>query len=390
MAPHSQIGASSAERWFNCPGSVREVAKCPPAPESIYAKEGSCAHKLAEMCLKGEATPFAMAGHDIGDVTVLNEMSEAVQMYLDVIDEDLAKYKLTRKDLQIERKFYLTQIHEDAYGTNDANLPVFLTKVIVYDFKYGAGIAVDAEDNLQGLYYALGASTEGDYEEFEIVIVQPRAMHKAGPVRRWSVNRAQLEAFAKRLKAAITLTEAKDAFLYCGQWCKKTFCAALVSCPEARKEMEKAALVAFDTPVKAPPKPESLSAFQLQKLLTMAPIIDAWLKSVEDYALTLANKGIEVPGFKLVARRSQRKWKDETAVEKKFGKTAIKVIKEILSPAQLEAELKKSMTGKEAKAAVEPLTYKPDTGNVLVSESDPREKVHPQLEQTFSDENLFS
>ena len=378
--PHSAISPSSAERWFNCPGSLREVAKCPPQPPSEYAQEGSRAHRFAELALRG--TP---------EIPESPEMAEAIQVYLDVIDEDLIKYGLSRKDLLIEHKFILKNIHKDAYGTCDAVLPVFLTKAIVYDFKYGSGVAVDAEDNKQGLYYALGASQAGDYTDFEIVIVQPRAIHKQGPIRRWSVTKAELDGFADELKRSIAAATEPTAPLHAGLWCKKTFCPAVVCCPAIRHDMERAAMVAFDEPVENKlPKPESLTPLMLRRLLDNIPLIDTFIKAVEAYALTMANKGEEVLGYKLVARKSNRKWKDEDAVVKKFGKgVATKVITEVLSPSQLEAKLKESMKLKEAKAAVEPLTFKPDTGNVLVPESDPRDAVQPRLEQTFGDESLF-
>ena len=388
---HSQVSASSAERWFNCPGSVREVALCPVPVASEYAIEGTVAHRMAETCLRENKSPFSFVGERDMDVLLTDEMAEAVQLYLDVIDDDLAKYKLTRQDLDIERKFHLTKIHPDAYGTCDAILPVFLTKVIVYDFKYGSGIAVDAEDNKQGMYYALGAAQEGDYDEFEIVIVQPRAIHKQGPVRRWTVSKHDLQEFAEELKVRIKYTQVEDAYLKCGEWCKKTFCAALSTCKEARKQMENAAMVVFDAvPVAQPPSPDSLTPLMLRRLLDMAPIIDAYLKAVEARALELANKGEKVPGYKLVARRSNRKWKDEEVVVKKFGKeVATKTIVEVLSPSQLETKLKETMKLKEAKATVEPLAFKPDTGNVLVPENDPRQEATPQLEHTFADESLF-
>ena len=155
--------------------------------------------------------------------------------------------------------------------------------------------------------------------------------------------------------------------------------------------MENAAMVVFDAqPVATPPAPETLTPLMLRRLLDMAPIIDAYLRAVESYALDVANKGGEVLGYKLVSKRSNRKWKDESEVEKKWPKIAVRMVKEILSPSQVEAELKTLMKIKEAKAEVEPLTFKPDTGNVLVPEDDPREEVKPKLEQTFKDESLFS
>jgi len=47
---HSPIGASSAERWINCPASVRLSEGC-KKPAGIYAEEGTAAHSLCEECL---------------------------------------------------------------------------------------------------------------------------------------------------------------------------------------------------------------------------------------------------------------------------------------------------------------------------------------------------
>ena len=387
---HSRVSASQCERWWNCPGSVRLVSTCPPQPDNEYAKEGRVAHKVAEICLTKFENPYSLTGKVMEGVTVTDEMAEAVQMYLDVIDADLEKYRLTLADLQVEHKFHLTQIHPDAYGTNDANLQIFLKKCIVYDFKYGSGIAVDAEDNKQGLYYALGASLEGDYDDYEIVIVQPRAVHKSGPVRRWCVNRATLEAFGEDLRVHIEQTEKEGAPLLCGEWCQKTFCPAIVCCPSVKHDMEQAAMVVFDAePVDTPPKPETLTPIMLRRLLGMIPIIDAYLRAVESYALDQANKGVYILDYKLVARRSNRKWRDEQAVKAKWGKMAVRTVEEVLSPSQLEGELKAIMKLKEAKAEIEPLTFKPDTGTVLVPVDDPRPEVKPLLTQTFTDESLF-
>ena len=40
--------------------------------------------------------------------------------------------------------------------------------------------------------------------------------------------------------------------------------------------------------------------------------------------MLVGNKGNKVEGYKLVARRSNRKWVDEEVVKKKFGKTAVR------------------------------------------------------------------
>lgn len=394
---HSQVGASSCERWWNCPGSVRFAASLPPQPPSAYAKDGTKAHALAEFALRKNVDAFKASDmYDVDDgigVGISMEMTDAVQLYLDVIDEDIFQYKCKKSDLEIEKHFTLPSIHPDARGTNDANLGVFLQKLIVYDFKYGKGIAVEAEENKQMMYYALGAALEGDYEEIECVIVQPRAIHRDGPVRRWTISRADLLAFGRELKERIIATEVDNAPLFCGDHCQKYFCPALAICPAVRGRVQEVARGVFDEPVRTLPSLESLTASELSKLLATIPIIDAYVKAVEEYALGLANSGKTVAGYKLVAKRSIRQWKDVDAVKAKWPKMAVRTVEEVLSPNQLETVLAQVMTKKEAKVITESFTWKPDTGNVLVPESDPREAVQAKIEGVFSDvkeNDLFS
>ena len=49
---HSPIGASKAKQWMACPGSRRMQAGIPNR-SSEYAQEGTQAHYLHELCLRG-------------------------------------------------------------------------------------------------------------------------------------------------------------------------------------------------------------------------------------------------------------------------------------------------------------------------------------------------
>ena len=391
---HSAVGASSCERWWNCPGSVRLVATLPPQLSSAYAKDGSKAHALAEFALRKNIDAFlASERYDVEDgigVGITNEMVEAVQVYLDVIDEDIARYNMKKADLEIEKGFSISHIHPDARGTNDANLGIFLKKLIVYDFKYGKGVAVEAEGNKQMMYYGLGANQEGDYDEIELVIVQPRAIHRDGPIRRWTLTKEELVAFGEELKGKILATKYSKAELVCGDHCQKYFCPAIAICPAVKGRVNEVAKGVFDDPARELPSPERLTPLELRKILDTAPIIDAYVKAVEEYALSLANNGQKVEGYKLVPKRSTRQWKDEAVVKQKWPKIAVETIEKVLSPAKVETTLAQVMKKKEAVAIVEDFCFKPDTGNVLVPESDPREAVRPKLESTFNDESIFS
>ena len=131
-----------------------------------------------------------------------------------------------------------------------------------------------------------------------------------------------------------------------------------------------------------------------QPRLDTIPVIDAYVKAVEDFALNTLNNGGKIDGYKLVAKKSNRQWKDVDAVEKKWPKIVVEMVKKIKSPAQVETALAQIMKKKEAVALVEDFCYKPDTGNTIASIEDPRSEVRSKLESTFSDvkqeESIFS
>lgn len=63
------------------------------------------------------------------------------------------------------------------------------------------------------------------------------------------------------------------------------------------------------------PNVETLSNDEIVELLPYLDLIVGWAKSVQDYALRKALEGEKFKGFKVVAGRSNRKWKDEKEVE---------------------------------------------------------------------------
>ena len=81
---HSEIGASGAKRWMNCPGSVR-LCRTIPNESSAAAEEGTAAHELAETCLKSGQDAVEFIDRTVHGFTVDEDMAEAVQVYLDYI-----------------------------------------------------------------------------------------------------------------------------------------------------------------------------------------------------------------------------------------------------------------------------------------------------------------
>lgn len=159
---HSALGASSAERWFNCPASPR-LSEGMPNTSSTYARQGTAGHQVAEICLRGgyAAKRFRGTTQEVeGEVVAItDEMLDAIQIYLDTVRRD---YRPGDR-LIVEKRFDLSALHPTMFGTCDAVLYRPSTgELKVYDLKMGRGYAVEVEKdgkpNRQLMYYAVGAA----------------------------------------------------------------------------------------------------------------------------------------------------------------------------------------------------------------------------------------
>lgn len=403
MSPqHSFIGASSASRWFNCPGSVRLIRQAPTPEQSEYAAEGSAAHEIAELCLSNNTRPEQYLGTvSKSGYEVTEEMVEAINVYLDTIDSLCSAGKFIRL---YEVKFDLGTIYEGLFGTADAVLiSSDMKKLRVLDFKYGAGVPVEVKENKQLLYYALGAMQyafnvkkmlddptlfgwQQTFEDVQIGIIQPRCRHKDGTVRLWEVPSGYLDKFADELRLAAELTEDPKATLCAGPWCK--FCPAMSICPEIGKTAIEAAQADFSVEPKRAvlASPDAMTLEQIAKVLQYSDLISDWLKAVEAHALLLAEHGEKVPGFKLVKKKANRQWigeDDEVAEKLGLYLSDDKIWeKKLLSPAKVE----KLMKAKE-KALIADLYVTPDNGNTLAPEYDKRPEVAGSAETDFKQLN---
>jgi len=316
---HSPIGASSATRWMNCPGSIR-MNKDKKSTTSRFASEGTAAHDICEQALNmgiDHTEVFQnfinkkVVADDI-EFTVDQEMTDAVKLYVRTVRDDCEP----GTDLMVEKGFKLKHLHPDLWGTNDACVSQEFGVLRVYDFKYGKGVAVDVEENAQLMYYAVGAmESMCDCESVELIIVQPRARHKDGAVRRWMTTPETIIEFGSKLKTAALATEQPDAELASGDWCG--FCPSLGSCPEVKRknsEIAKSDFAVVDK--KSLPNSESLSNEELSTILRAEDIFKKWLKAVAIEAQQRAEKGEEIPRCKMVRSVTRRKWKDEKTVGK--------------------------------------------------------------------------
>lgn len=351
---HATLSASSSSRWLKCPGSIR-LSEGQPNLTSKYAEEGTWAHLLAETCLASDPIldPLDMIDlplvNEEGDEFIVTEdMAEAVQVYVDTIREDLAMVG-AGADFRVEHSFDLSWLYPDMFGTNDCMIGEMCGVLRVYDYKHGAGVAVEVERNSQMMYYGLGAAKDDVYEEVELVVVQPRAGHPDGPVRRYRASIDELLDWGQTvlLPGAIATTK-PDAPLAPGGHCR--FCPALAVCPEQRKQaMELAKDVFSEVPAQLPPAPETLTPADIRKILDGEELVVNWIKAVREYARHLLENGLvtmDELGYKLVEGRATRKWKDEAA--EKWVKGQLKdeaYVSKLVSPSQAEKLLGKAFKG---------------------------------------------
>jgi hypothetical protein len=103
--------------------------------------------------------------------------------------------------------------------------------------------------------------------------------------------------------------------------------------------------------------------------------ISAWFDAIRERAKELLASGQEVPGYKLVDGKSNRKWVDEKKVEEDFGALFEVYEKKLLSPAKLEKIV--------GKGKMDAYTFKPEASKTLAKVSDPRPATKSSAAEDF-------
>jgi len=228
---HSEFSASGAERWLNCPASVK-LSRMVPEPEpSSYAAEGTLAHGYFEAWLtdkyyfNGELMPHQFSNY---------EMYEVVKYSVDKTLELLSP----QSKLLIEQKVSLSHIHPTMFGTSDVVIYDANTLWVI-DFKYGAGkyVSVENDDgtlNLQLAFYALGSAHALNYKpkRVSVGIIQPR-FAKDG-VRSISISMRELKKYEKLFKHGVDKALESEPKIQEGPWCH--WCRAKSVCPVKTKK----------------------------------------------------------------------------------------------------------------------------------------------------------
>ena len=359
MASHSLIaGGSTAKRIISCPGSVALVAKMPPKPSSTYADRGTLLHNVISAVLDSDTiTPESLLGATYADETFTQDLlDEKILPALAALDEIDPEGSM---EYAVETVVGFGTYMPGVFGSADL-LGRLGSRAVVLDWKFGDGVAVTAEENDQGMFYAAAAmrtpATQWVFdgaEEVEIIIVQPPA------VKRWVTTTKRIKEFERTLKKAIKISTTPDAPIVVGGHCR--WCAAKPLCPAMTGAVDRALKVQL----------ENLPAATIGAYLRNADLLDDWISDLRALAFSMLEKGVKVPDWKLVAKKSTRKWVDEAKAETALrGLGADPIKKELVSPAQAEKLLKPLK-----QALPDDLVASVSSGTTLAPESDPRPEV---------------
>lgn len=369
---HSPLGGSSAERWMECPGSnvLLQGLDLPPSDESDFAAEGTCAHDAAAHCLQKKLDAWEVVGQEFHGRIVPPEMAEHIQFYMDEINKIKASHRLVLAEV-VEHRIS-ADWNKRFYGKCDHAI-IGEEWLDVTDLKYGEGIAVDATNNPQLKYYAVGILEQFmGPEKVRLRIIQPRAFHADGPVRVWETTRTELIEWRDKVLIPAMQRAEMDGYLKPGDWCR--FCPAKIVCP-ALSSVFRAAASADAHALK------NVTNQSLAADFRMIECVKHYIKALEAEVYSRLTRGEEVNDgtgepagdFGLVPKKANRVFtvEGQKLAREMFGVDAL-TEPELKSPAQIAA------LSDAAKKFVKEFAYTPQTGLTLACADDKRARVKAQ------------
>jgi len=358
---HSTIvGGSTAARVINCPGSVALVATMPPQEGSSYANEGSLLHEAIAVVMDTACPAGDMLGFEAHGLTLTQELLDSkLRPALALLAEYDPKAAM---EFTVEETVDYGDLMPGVFGSSDI-VGRLDGRAVILDWKFGDGVMVEAEENMQLMFYAAAAmrtpSCQWAFEgvtEVECVIIQPPFL------KTWTTTTERIAAFERQLVRAVNTSKLPAAPIAGGDWCK--WCAAKPVCPIKTGQIDRMKRAAL----------EGIDANKLAQYLAVADDVEDFIKSCRALAHTMLENDTPVPGYKLVAKRATRHWSNpQTALADLIGMglTETDVTKtELLSVAQAEKVLKKHKLELPSDMVVAV-----SSGSTLAVETDPRPAV---------------
>ncbi len=320
---HAVLSASGAEKWLNCPPSVR-LEENEPEKFSVYAEEGTLAHELGE--LKAHKHFIKGIGHQTYTKKVaeiqkklemlkdkalskqtqepenFTQMDRYTDDYLQYLKDCALRYP-SKPYIALEKQVNYNLYVPDGFGTCDA-IMIHEDEMRIIDLKYGKGVPKDAKHNPQLMLYALGALTEFQIlfpiKKIILAIFQPRIDYS----NEWETTAEDIFAFGESIKPIAEKAFNGEGEYKSGDHCR--FCKVSAQCRARAEEIVKV----FDKPQK---NPALLSDSEIGEMLGKVNELTRWAEQMKQYALEQILTGREIEGWKAVEGRAIRAFTDTDA-----------------------------------------------------------------------------
>ena len=397
---HCRLGGSAASIYLNCTKAPElwQGRKKFPSP---YAEEGTRAHEVIEALQKGDRLKAKALSDD-------TEMLSHAQDFVDhcnalrPLATSMVEEHVDLEDLWLDRN---ETPPEPLYGTVDFGaLSHDHRTLIALDFKYGKGVPVYVENNPQLMFYALGvyyrlrrtlsSNITDRITTVQLGVYAPR-QGDTEP-RWWTLDLIDLLEWGESiLRPAVEVIHNQLGSFNTGSHCR--FCVGAPICPELYKTAITVAKNDFPDDLTTPldvvtsrlTPPTDLSDDELGEALSRGEILSTWLNAVRAETSSRLARGRNVAGWKHVAKKAYRQWKDEDQTTRalvRLGLTPKEIMTtpELKSPAQIEKTLR---VRKLDPKVVNPLTETPVTGVTLVPSSHPAPALLTSAGSAFPEVN---
>lgn len=380
---HYTFGGSTAARTIYCPAWIQRSADIPRSSgSSEAAREGSMLHEVMEQCRLEGLEPSNLLGYVYTEKETDYSLEfgsqghhiELAEIAYNTLEKHLDDLEIDQFDIEP-----FVEIVKDKIGGSIDYLGLSEDgkTVLVADYKFGRS-EVSAEANKQLLFYALGAMIDPRTKQFfakaekvVLSIIQPKV---AGVLSSWSCDVKDLAVFKATYLKAVEQAESDNPIARPGGHCH--FCPARPYCEDEKLGAVRAVLL------------DPKKTKDLEEALKLVDQVEEWAKTVKQEAHTQLERGVYIPGWKLVGKRATNQWKDEADAEKFLtgivDKDQLYKVSKTFITAPQALTLVKRINKDGAKAAgddfepisIDDLIHKvAPKGTTLAPEDDPREAV---------------
>ncbi|RZJ18698.1 MAG: DUF2800 domain-containing protein [Haliea sp.] len=306
MTDHAFLPPSGAGAWVHCGLWPTMQVRFPEPPDAPASMEGTATHwAMAEMLLRDDPAEGSRAPNGM---VLTGEMLESADVMVDAVRAVMAANP--DAELHVEQRVVGQRIHPSQnWGTIDVRIwSPSKRRLWLFDFKHGHGI-VEVHENWQLINYAALACSrlnglDEQHTHVEMIVVQPRAHHPDGPVRRWSVVASDLRAWWNRLEMAAEDATSVDPKARPGDYCEH--CTGRHACEALQRDAYRSAdRSRVSLPLELP---LSAASLELQMLEGALARLDARVSGLRDQVRNGIERGQVDARYVLERSAGRRAW----------------------------------------------------------------------------------